>query len=72
MRVAAVRCLKCNDTIWSRATHDWRPCKCGECFIDGGRSYTRIGFKEKDGVLTGWLDTDTDEFHPYEDGIFPE
>lgn len=38
-----IRCLKCNDIIESLSVHDYRKCKCGESFIDGGSEYTRIG-----------------------------
>ena len=43
MTVKGLRCLKCGDEIWSRHVHDFRPCKCGACFIDGGRDYLRYG-----------------------------
>ena len=38
-----IRCLKCNDIIESLSVHDYKKCKCGACFIDGGNQYTRIG-----------------------------
>jgi len=52
MKVNAIECQKCKDTIYSRAGHDFRYCSCKEVFIDGGFDYTRIGgekkmFKEK-------------------------
>lgn len=43
MKVAAIKCPKCGDVVWSRSRHDFRNCKCGRNFIDGGRDYTRIG-----------------------------
>ena len=46
-KVNAIKCLKCGDTIYSRAGHDFRQCSCGECFIDGGFEYVRIGGDEK-------------------------
>ena len=46
-KVNAIKCLKCGDTIYSRAVHDFRQCSCGECFIDGGFEYVRIGGDEK-------------------------
>lgn len=42
--VASITCPWCADRIWSRYTHDCRPCFCGYCFIDGGRSYARVGW----------------------------
>lgn len=38
-----IRCLKCNEIIESKGEHDFKKCKCGSCFIDGGDNYTRIG-----------------------------
>lgn len=38
-----IKCLKCNDIIESKHAHDFKRCKCGACFIDGGNEYTRIG-----------------------------
>jgi hypothetical protein len=43
MKVQGIRCLKCGTTRVSLYTHDFQRCQCGACFIDGGRSYTRIG-----------------------------
>jgi len=44
MRVQGIECPLCGDRVWSRATHDMRYCRCGYCFVDGGRSYSRIGY----------------------------
>lgn len=43
MIVEAIICPDCQDLVWSRYTHDFRVCKCGAVFIDGGRDYTRYG-----------------------------
>lgn len=45
-----IKCVKCEDEIWSRYTHDFRYCKCKAVAIDGGRSYTRIVGELKDWV----------------------
>ena len=37
-----IKCLKCNDIIESKHVHDFKKCKCGECFIDGGDEHTRV------------------------------
>jgi len=42
--IAAIECPVCADIVWSRYTHDMRYCRCGYCFIDGGRAYSRWGF----------------------------
>jgi len=43
MKVNAVKCKECGDTIFSRARHDFRECTCGKSFIDGGSYYIRVG-----------------------------
>lgn len=40
--VHAIKCLKCGDTIYSRAVHDFHYCSCEKCAIDGGFDYLRI------------------------------
>lgn len=40
--VTALKCLKCEDIIWSRHVHDFRTCSCGASSIDGGRYYSRV------------------------------
>ena len=46
MIVNAVKCPKCGEIIYSRSHHDFHYCHCGNCYIDGGFEYTRIGAKE--------------------------
>lgn len=41
----AVICNKCDDLIFSAHRHDFRECKCGNIFIDGGQEYLRRGGK---------------------------
>ena len=51
MKVIAIKCPKCGDTVFSRAVHDYRGCSCPDDMgvaIDGGFSYTRIS-----GVIDG-------------------
>ena len=43
IRVNAMQCLHCGDIIYSCATHDFRYCSCGKCYIDGGFDYVRGG-----------------------------
>lgn len=47
MKINAIQCLNCKDTIFSRARHDYRSCSCGNCSIDGGFDYIKIGFKNE-------------------------
>lgn len=43
-----IQCLKCGDIIESMYTHDFVPCSCGACFVDGGHSYMRVGGNPSD------------------------
>jgi hypothetical protein len=47
LEINAYICPKCRDSIFSRAQHDFRSCSCGEIFVDGGFSYTRVGYKDQ-------------------------
>ena len=49
----AVICNKCDDFIFSAHRHDFRECKCGNIFVDGGQEYLRRGGKAlEDGSYT--------------------
>lgn len=37
------RCRKCLDIIESKTVHDFKRCKCGAIFVDGGKDYIRRG-----------------------------
>ena len=39
-----VRCKKCNDIIESKHNYDFRYCKCGSIFVDGGKVYQKFGW----------------------------
>lgn len=43
--VSTIQCPSCNDVIFSRSRHDYRPCSCGSVAIDGGFDYVRISSK---------------------------
>jgi hypothetical protein len=43
--VTGVQCLRCKSIIVSRAGHDFHYCPCKTVFVDGGRSYLRVGYK---------------------------
>ncbi len=43
MKIYALQCWDCGDTIFSRALHDFRYCTCQAIFIDGGFEYRRMG-----------------------------
>lgn len=42
------QCKKCNDIIESKYRHDFKSCKCGAIFVDGGKSYIRRGGELED------------------------
>jgi len=39
----SARCKRCGDEIESKSVHDFRYCKCGAIFVDGGHDYMRRG-----------------------------
>jgi hypothetical protein len=39
-----IRCKHCDDVIESLSVHDFKRCKCGSVFVDGGREYGRRGW----------------------------
>ena len=39
----AIRCNHCGDVIESTYRHDFRMCRCGSVFVDGGHDYLRRG-----------------------------
>ena len=45
MKINALKCKKCSDTIFSRAQHDFHYCSCGATFVDGGFEYIRYGWE---------------------------
>lgn len=42
----ALKCMMCDTVIESLHVHDFKYCKCGNAFIDGGLSYFRRGAKD--------------------------
>lgn len=38
-----LQCPECNDKIFSYHRHDWKTCKCGLIYIDGGDDYQHCG-----------------------------
>jgi hypothetical protein len=39
----SARCNLCGDEIESTYRHDFKSCKCGAIFVDGGHAYLRRG-----------------------------
>jgi len=46
-KVNAAHCKECGSYIISLHRHDFRECKCGSIFVDGGFDYFRWGGKEE-------------------------
>ena len=40
-----IRCLWCGEILESFTVHDFKQCRCGKCFTDGGLDYVRRGFE---------------------------
>lgn len=56
----AVKCLLCQDIIESLYCHDFKICKCGSVFTDGGLDYIRRGGDIEAMLdLTEYSDNDT-------------
>jgi len=67
MKIFAIKCLGCGDTIYSRARHDWHQCSCGKTFVDGGFDYMRVGWDEEVGYEHAELELDVTQEELYED-----
>lgn len=37
----SAKCLKCNTEVESVHRHDFKGCKCGNIYVDGGKEYIR-------------------------------
>lgn len=48
MQVTAIKCDRCNTTIYSRARYDMRGCRCVEkkIHIDGGVDYAKYSWPQ--------------------------
>lgn len=40
----AIQCKHCGEIIESLSVHDFKTCKCGKVFVDGGHEYLRRGY----------------------------
>lgn len=60
----AIQCNFCNQVVESKHRHDFRECRCGRVFVDGGKSYLRRGFKHESDFedLSEFVDDDKLEF----------
>lgn len=51
-----IRCLKCGAEPYSAHQHDMSYCDCGNCFVDGGAAYQRIGGSDWENMSIIWDD----------------
>ena len=40
----AIQCKHCGEIIESKSVYDFKTCKCGKVFVDGGHEYLRRGY----------------------------
>jgi hypothetical protein len=50
----AIKCKACLDVIESTHRHDFKYCKCGSVFVDGGLDYCRYGFPKS--PMEDWIE----------------
>jgi len=68
IKVSAIKCPSCLDTIYSRARHDMRWCTCQKTAIDGGQNdYIKISSNEPAAIEFITLELDTTLAELYED-----
>lgn len=61
MKVSGVWCFKCKTFNYSRAVHDFHSCPCGNVYVDGGRDYLKISFKDENQFCTDTIEIDATE-----------
>lgn len=52
-----IRCNTCGDTIESTSRNDFKYCKCGRVFVDGGHDYLRRGYTDSSKDFTELSET---------------
>jgi len=67
MKVNAIKCPKCGDTIYSRSRHDMHWCSCQNVAIDGGSDYVKLSFKEGPAPEIFKIDVDATPKELYDD-----
>jgi len=48
----AMHCLECDQIVESKHRHDFKECKCGNVFVDGGHEYLRWGIRDFSTVVS--------------------
>jgi hypothetical protein len=47
-----MHCLECDQIVESKHRHDFKECKCGNVFVDGGHEYLRWGIRDFSTVVS--------------------
>lgn len=63
---SGIRCVSCQDIIYSVMRHDFKHCKCGKVNINGGKNYTKIGFETGSDFENITIDLLTDKITNYD------
>ena len=46
MKIKAIQCGSCRDTVYSRTENDYRECACGGVGTFGGQAYTKYSMRD--------------------------
>lgn len=61
-----IRCNRCGDVIESEYRHDFKPCRCGLVYVDGGHAYLRRGFTQSINDFTELSEVEYEQEEPIE------
>lgn len=67
-----IKCNHCGDIIESKHRHDFRECKCGTVFVDGGLDYCRVGFKNSPDDFTDMCEYKEVEVDTFMNEVYKE
>ena len=67
MTVKGVKCLKCNDTVFSRVRHDFKSCSCHNVSVDGGFDYLKVSCEDPEETEYAEIEVDATESELWDD-----
>jgi len=67
MKIKAIKCLNCDDIIYSRGLHDYRCCSCGSVCVDGGFDYFKVSANNLSKVKYIEIEIDATKEELYQD-----
>ena len=53
-----LKCVHCKEVVYSEYRNDFKRCKCGKIFVDGGNDYFRYGGELEDYEIISRSDHD--------------